>query len=440
MENALKLLVALLLVALTAFFVAAELALVKVRTTRLDELATRKVFGAEKAREATKHISHYLHATKFGVMICALILGKVGDEAVHSLLEPFFHTLPKWLVGWLPTVIVMSCVTLVEFVLGELVPTTLAIKDAERILLATIYPLDLFYRLCRKPLAAMGALSTLVLRPFGITVSHDDEDAHSEAEIRLIVEQSGEDGALGEEEVGLLHRVLDFAHRQAKEILVPRPDIVFLSTDRTLAQNRKIAEASGYTRFPLCENGSTDEIVGMIHIRDLLSFKNGDLRKIVHELPRIPETKPIDQLLRELQRQRQHMAVVVDEFGGTAGIVTLEDIIEEIVGDIMDERDPTRPEIEDAGEGGYLVEGRMSLEKLARVLEFIGPEEAPDVDTVGGWILTQTNGTPRLGDTVTYGEAQFLVVEVSGRRVRKVRVRVPVLSEDEPDAMVHPGL
>lgn len=433
MENALKLLVALLLVALTAFFVAAELALVKVRTTRLDELAARKVFGAEKAREATKHISRYLHATKFGVMICALILGKVGDEAVHSLLEPYFHAVPAWVT----TILVIGCVSLVEFVLGELIPTTLAIKDAERILLATIYPLDFFYRVFRGPLAAMGGLSALLLRPFGVTVSHGDEDAHSEAEIRLIVEQSGEDGALGEEEVGLLHRVLDFAHRQAKEILVPRPDIVFLSTDRPLTQNRKIAEASGYTRFPLCENGSTDEIIGMIHIRDLLSFKNGDLRKIVHELPRIPETKPIDQLLRELQNQRQHMAVVVDEFGGTAGIVTLEDIIEEIVGDIMDERDPTRPEIEDAAEGGYLVEGRMSLEKLARVLEFAGPEEEPGVDTVGGWILSQTSGIPHVGDLVSYGEAQFLVVEVSGRRVRKVRVHVPLLKEVEPDAVAH---
>jgi len=432
-ENALKLLVALLLVALTGFFVAAELALVKVRSTRLDELATRKVFGAEKARDATRHISHYLHATKFGVMICALILGKVGDEAVHHLLEPLFHTFPAWLMSWLPTVIVMGCVTLVEFVLGELVPTTLAIKDAERILLATIYPLDAFYRLCKGPLAAMGALSGLVLRPFGITASHDDEDAHSEAEIRLIVEQSGEDGALRKEEVGLVHRVLDFAHRQAKEILVPRPDIVFLSTHLPLAQNRKIAEASGYTRFPLCEEGSTDEIIGMIHIRDLLSFKNGDLRKIVHELPRIPETKPIDQLLRELQSQRQHMAVVVDEFGGTAGLVTLEDIIEEIVGDIIDERDPTRPEIEDAGEGGYLVEGRMSLEKLTRVLEFAGPDEEPDVDTVGGWVLAQTEGVPRVGNLIPYGEAQFLVVEVAGRRVQKVRVRVPVAAT-EPES------
>jgi CBS domain containing-hemolysin-like protein len=425
-ENILKLLVAFLLVFLTGFFVAAELALVKVRTTRLDELVARKVFGAERAREATRHISHYLHATKFGVMVCALMLGKVGDDAVHHLLEPLFHGLPRWAMVWLPEVLTILIVTLVEFVLGELVPTTMAIKDAEKILLATVIPLDIFYRICKAPLAAMGKLSSLILRPFGYKNDHSDEAAHSEAEIRLIVEQSGEGGKLGEEEVGLVHRVLDFAHRQAKEIMVPRPDIVFLSTDKSLAENRKIAENSGYTRFPLCEEGSTDEIIGMIHIRDLLRFKSGDLLSIVIDLPRVPETKPIDQLLRELQRQRQHMAVVVDEFGGTEGIVTLEDILEEIVGDIMDERDPTRPEIESGPEGTSVVDGRMPLEKLERLLELTGPDEEPEVETVGGWVLTQTNGSPRVGDSVAYSNAQLTVVEMTGRRVRKVRVSVHI--------------
>jgi CBS domain containing-hemolysin-like protein len=421
-DNYFKLLIALVLVFLTAFFVAAELALVKVRTTRLDELAARKVFGAEKAREATRHISHYLHATKFGVMVCALVLGKVGDDAVHHLIDPLFHGLPRWASAWVPEALTIVIVTLVEFVLGELVPTTMAIRDAEKILLATIIPLDLFYRACRAPLAAMGKLSGLILRPFGYKAEHEDDETHSEAEIRLIVEQSGEGGELGEEEVGLLHRVLDFAHRQAREIMVPRPDIVFLSTDRPLAENRKIAENSGYTRFPLCEEGSTDEIIGMIHIRDLLRFKSGDLLSIVIDLPRVPETKPIDQLLRELQRQRQHMAVVVDEFGGTAGIVTLEDILEEIVGDIMDERDPTRPEIEPGSDGTYLVDGRMPLEKLERLLDLPSPEEEPEVETVGGLVLTRSNGAPRIGEQVTYGEALLTVVETTGRRVRKVRV------------------
>jgi CBS domain containing-hemolysin-like protein len=421
-DNLFKLLLALLLVFLTAFFVAAELALVKVRTTRLDELATRKVFGAERALEASRHISHYLHATKFGVMVCAVVLGSVGHDVVHGFLGPVLHSVPDWV----STVLIMVIVTLVEFVLGELVPTTMAIKDAEKILLATIVPLDIFYRVCKHPLAAMGKLSSLILRPFGYKTDHSDEESISEAEIRLIVEQSGEGGALGEEEVGLVHRVLDFAHRQAKEIMVPRPDIVFLSTDKPLAENRKIAENSGYTRFPLCEEGSTDEIIGMIHIRDLLRFKSGDLLSIVIDLPRVPETKPIDQLLRELQRQRQHMAVVVDEFGGTEGIVTLEDILEEIVGDIMDERDPTRPEIESGPEGTSVVDGRMPLEKLERLLELTSPEEEPEVETVGGWVLTQTNGSPRVGDTVSYSNAQLTVVEMTGRRVRKVRVSVLV--------------
>ncbi|MFM7322172.1 MAG: hemolysin family protein, partial [Armatimonadota bacterium] len=249
-------------------------------------------------------------------------------------------------------------------------------------------------------------------------------DTHSEAELRLILEASHAGGAIPESEWTLASRVFDFVHRQAKDVMVPRPDIVFLRADRPLAENRAVAESSGFTRFPLVEDGSADRIVGMVHIRDLFAGEPDDLRTVARIIPRVPETKRIDQMLRDLQRGRLHMAVVADEYGGTAGIVTLEDIIEEIVGDIQDEYDPTAPEMENSG-AGYLVDARITLDKLARDLEINPPEGDVDVDTVGGWVMTQCDPPIRAGAQARYGRALFTVAETAGRRIRKVRVTVP---------------
>jgi CBS domain containing-hemolysin-like protein len=216
--------------------------------------------------------------------------------------------------------------------------------------------------------------------------------------------------------------------------MVPRPDIVFLSTDRSVAENVRIAEDSSFTRFPLMEGGSPDDIVGMIHSKDLLALsrQNGveddaaRLRRIAREMIRVPETKLIDQMLRDFQRQRQHMAVIVDEYGGTAGLVTLEDIVEEIVGDIQDEFDRTSPELERVGEDCYNVDARMPLTKLERALSIEGPAAETEVDTIGGWVMAQRGSGPiRLGDVVPYGDATVTVTELAGRRVRKVKVCIP---------------
>jgi CBS domain containing-hemolysin-like protein len=197
----------------------------------------------------------------------------------------------------------------------------------------------------------------------------------------------------------------------------------------------RVAEESGFTRFPLMEGGSPDDVIGMIHVKDLLALSRQEsaegedgahLRRIARDMIRVPETKPIDQMLRDFQRGRQHMAVIVDEYGGTAGIVTLEDIVEEIVGDIQDEFDRTSPELEPVGEDCYSVDARMPLSKLERALDIQGPAEETEVDTVGGWVMAQRGSGPiRLGDVVPYGDATVTVTELAGRRVRKVKVCIP---------------
>jgi CBS domain containing-hemolysin-like protein len=444
LKSAALVLFALFLVLLNGFFVAAEFAIVKVRSTRIDELATKKQFGAKKAQEAVRHLDAYLSATQLGITLASLGLGYVGEPAFAHLIEPIFGSLSETTRHILSAAIAFTLITALHIVIGELAPKSLAIQRAEATTLAIIYPLDFFYRLFKLPIALLNGTASLVLRPFGLTAAGEHGgDAHSEDELRLILNASMAGGEIKASEVHLVNQVLDFGHQQAKDIMVPRPDVVFLDQSKPLSDNIAIADAAGYTRYPLSE-GSPDRVIGMVHVKQLLAQGRHTSQdapvdaRIVRSVLRVPETKPIDQMLRDMQRERQHMAVVVDEYGGTAGIVTLEDILEEIVGDIQDEFDRTSPELEPSGKDCYHVDARMSLEKLQRALNITGPEEEPEVDTVGGWVLSALGGTAaRVDDAVPYGEATFTVTEIAGRRVRKVRVCVPEPATPE-DAVVRP--
>jgi CBS domain containing-hemolysin-like protein len=435
-QSALLVLFAFFLVFLNGFFVAAEFAIVKVRATRIDELAAKGVFGAKKAKDAVKHLDAYLSATQLGITLASLGLGYIGEPAFARLIEPAFGSLSEKARHAVAFTIAFTIITALHIVVGELAPKSLAIQKAEKVTLAIIYPLDWFYRLFKIPIAAMNGIAGLVLKPFGIEPAgeHGPAEAHSEDELRMILSASHQGGEIKESELTLVNQVFEFARQQAREIMVPRPDIVFLSTGKTIAENVALAEASNFTRFPLIEGDSPDEVVGMVHSKDLLTIAlqgSGEpdadrLRRIARNMPRVPETKEIDRLLRELQRGRHHMAIIVDEYGGTAGLVTMEDIVEEIVGDIQDEFDRTSPELEPVGEDCYQVDARMSLTKLERTLSITGPEEEQDVETVGGWALAQSPEAPvRVGDSFAYGEATVTVTEMIGRRVRKVKICIP---------------
>lgn len=430
-------LLAILLVLLNGFFVAAEFAIVKVRATRIDELAARNRFGAKKAQEAVRHLDSYLSATQLGITLASLGLGWIGEPAVAHLIEPllagrFGETTQKAI----SFALAFTVITFLHIVVGELAPKSLAIQKAEATTLAVVYPLDWFYKIFRLPIFLLNGTAGALLRLFGLrNIAEDHSEVHSEAELRLILDASHAGGQIEESGLKLVNQIFDFTHQQAKEVMIPRPDVVFLSTDRSIAENISITERAGFTRYPLCE-GSPDEVIGMIHVKDLLAAgaRASDLtpeaaasrlREIARPLPRVPETKSIDLMLRDFQRAHQHMSVVVDEYGGTAGIVTLEDILEEIVGDIQDEFDRTSPELEPAGKDCYHVDARMSLDKLHRTLGIAGPDKAAEVDTVGGWVLTALGNAVREGDTFAYGEATLTVIEMAGRRIRKVRVCIP---------------
>ncbi len=429
LRSTLLVLFALFLVLLNGFFVAAEFAIVKVRATRIDELAAKGRFGAKKAQEAVRHLDAYLSATQLGITLASLGLGYIGEPAFAHLLEPLFHNFSPKTQHAVAFAIAFTIITALHIVIGELAPKSLAIQKAEATTLAVVYPLDWFYKIFRLPIFLLNGTATVVLRLFGLQpAAEGDGEAHSEAELRLIVNASHAGGEIKESEMNLVNQIFDFAHRQAKEIMVPRPDMIFLSTDKSIQSNIAITEKAGFTRYPLCD-GSPDDVVGFVHLKDLLGLPpeaDGEcLRERARPVLRVPETKPIDQMLRDFQREHQHLAVVVDEYGGTAGIVTLEDILEEIVGDIQDEFDRTSPELEPAGKDCYHVDARMSLTKLQRALNIEAPEEEPEVDTVGGYVLTTLGNTVRVGDTLSYGDATFTVTETAGRRIRKVRVCIP---------------
>lgn len=447
LQSALLLLFALFLVFLNGFFVAAEFALVKVRATRLEELAAKKQFGAQKALDAVRQLDAYLSATQLGITLASLGLGYVGEPAFAHLLEPLLNgRVAEPVKHAIAGGIAFTVITVLHIVLGELAPKSLAIQRPEPTTFAVIYPLDIFYRLFRAPIRFMNFLAALVLKPFGVqAVGEHEGDAHSEEELRLIVSASREGGEIKESEQSLINRVLDFAHRKADEIMVPRPDVVFLSTAKTVAENIRIAEENSYTRYPLCENGSPDDILGMIHVKDLLALTMirtvpddaAQLRQIARTLSRIPETRPIDALLRDFQRERRHMAIVVDEYGGTAGIVTVEDVIEEIVGDIQDEFEETSPEIVPLGADCFSVDARIPLDKLRRNLGFLPPDTEPESDTVGGYFLeARTNASVplRVGDRLQYGDATLTVSEMTGRRLRKVKVCLAPPASPKPEA------
>lgn len=436
-QQVLYLLLSILLVLLTAFFVAAEFALVKVRSTRIQELAEANVFGARKVQHALEHLNDYLSAAQLGITVCALVLGNVGHHALGGLTDAM-----KGLPAWAASVITLAIITLIEVVIGEMAPKAVAIQNSEKISLAIIYPLDFIYQIFRWPIRGMIGLASLVLRPFGYKVEdgHGDDSAHSEAEIRSIVVQSGAGGTIGDDEVELVHKVFDFSDRTAREVMVPRPDVFFLRADKPLGECVALAEKAGFSRYPVMD-GSPDKILGLVHVKDLLRAvarrKDAEATLLRDAVPirtaiSVPETKRVDDLLRELQSQRQRLAIVADEYGGTAGIVTLEDIVEELVGDLQDEFDRSAPELEPAGKDCWTVAGGMSLDKLVRALDFTGPAEEPEVDTVGGWIMVSQDTPPKTGDSVPFGEAVFTVTHAAGRRIRRVRVCLPEREEATP--------
>ena len=421
------LLLSLLILLVNAFFVAAELALVRVRETQLRELAERGSARARLAEQLSANIDRYLSATQLGVTAASLALGLVGEPAIAALIRPLFG----WLIersdaafGVVSFVISFGVVTYVTVVAGELAPKYLAIQRALDVALLVSYPLELFYRVAYPLIWLMNVSANGLVALLGVR-RNADLDAHSEEELKMLVAISTRKGVLQESERVLLGRALDFADTFVRQIMVPRTEVVAIEDDRTLRDLRDLSREHPFTRFPVF-HGDLDHIVGVVHLRDLVGAQ--DLSRTVREVMRrplfLPETTRLDRALAEFRRGRLQLGIVIDEFGGTSGLATLEDVLEQLVGEVQDEFDRETPHFRGEPGGGFLVDGLASLPELR---ERLGVElEDEPYDTVGGMVFGRLGRLGKVGDTVDVEGYRFEVTAVDGRRVAQVRVaKVP---------------
>jgi CBS domain containing-hemolysin-like protein len=414
-----------LLVALNGFFVAAEFALVKVRPTQIDPYVAQGLRRARVARHMVRHLDAYLSATQLGITLSSLALGWIGEPAFAWVVEPLvrpFTDDPQVLHSVALTASFLA-ITILHIVLGELAPKSVAIRKSEGTALLIALPLFVFYKLTDPAIWILNHTANALLKVVGIAPVSEGELAHDEEELRLLL-SSTPASHISSQKRELLDNIFELSHRVARQIMLPRQDVVYLSTTRTLSENLRIARRSGHTRFPLCE-GDLDHVVGLVHIKDVFRRDRplNSLKEVARDIAFVPETLELDRLLKRMRTERFHLAAVIDEYGGVSGVVTLEDVIEEIVGPIQDEFDVENPELQERGEGVYEVSGGMLVEDLEEALGVELSER--DEDTIGGVVLSELGRNPAEGDRVKLGPVILEVLEIQHNRVNTVRVTLP---------------
>jgi len=430
----LALFLGLLLVLLNGFFVAAEFALVKVRPTQLDPLVAQGDRRARVARHMVRHLDAYLSATQLGITLASLALGWIGEPAFAWVLEPWIRLIPgatTALVHSISLTIAFVVITVLHIIVGELAPKSIAIRRSRGTSLWIAVPLYYFYKLTYPAIWLLNHAANGILRIVGIEPLSETELGHSEEELRRLLTDPSQ-AEFSKQKGELLDNVFELSHRTARQIMIPRGDVVYLSTKRSVAENLAIARRSGHTRFPLCD-GDLDHVIGLVHIKDL--FRAGEpppeMGVVARPIKFVPETLTVDRLLRRMRRERTHLAAVLDEYGGVSGIVTLENVIEEIVGPIQDEFDTEKPELVRTGDNAYQVSGAMLVVDLE---DELGAEfSARDEDTIGGVVVSELGRLPRVGDRVELGRLRFEVLEVDRNRVRTVAVAVERPAEEPQD-------
>jgi CBS domain containing-hemolysin-like protein len=413
----------LILVALNGFFVAAEFALVKVRPTQIEPYAQAGQRRAKVARHMTSHLDAYLSATQLGITLASLALGWVGEPAFAWIVTPLVHAFAgdnPDIIHSVSLTISFLVITMLHIVLGELAPKSVAIRKPEATTLWVALPLFAFYKLTYPAIWLLNRTANALLKLVGIAPASEGEASHDEDELRLLL-ASSHASHVSKHKRELLDNIFELSHRMARQIMVPRQDVVYLSTARPLAENLRMARRSGHTRFPLCE-GDLDHVIGLIHIKDIFRRERPvtSLKDVAREIAFVPETLELDRLLKRMRTERFHLAAVIDEYGGVSGIVTLETVIEEIVGEIQDEFDVEAPELRKTGEGVYEVSGGMLVEDLEEELEIEFSER--DEDTIGGVVLSELGRAPVVGDKVELGPVSIEVLDIELNRINTLRI------------------
>jgi CBS domain containing-hemolysin-like protein len=429
-EIAFNLLVIFALVLLNGFFVAAEFAMVKVRGSRIDTLAEEGGRRAKAAAHLLDRVDAYLSACQLGITLASLGLGWAGEPFLAMWIAPLLasggvvnETATHVVAGTLAFVII----TFLHIVVGEMAPKSLAIRKSEGVTLWTALPLIWFNWLLFPFIWMLNSSANALLRLVGIKPVDEAGEAHTSDDLRVILAHSHRHGHLSRRERLLMEAVLDLPGKVARRVMQPRTAMVVLWADKPLEENIRIAAASGHSRFPVCQ-GVVGDVIGFVHLKDLYGAQvrgETDIRRVMRKALFLPENCPLERVLLEFQRRRVHLAIIIDEYGATSGLVTLEDVLEEIVGEIQDESDVELPHIRTIADGVYLVDGLCALDVFADRLELDLSEYQNQADTVAGLFLTLTGAEPRVGQEAFWQGHRFRVEQVEGRRIARLRFETP---------------
>ena len=416
---------------MNSFFVATEFAMVKVRKSRIETLAADGNVSAKYTLKVIKNLNLYLSACQLGITLASLGLGWKGEPAVSAVLMPLFNLihLPKDAITSVSFVLGFLIITGFHIVLGELAPKSIAIINTEKIAMATALPLVVFYKITYPVMWAFNHSTNIVLRLFGIKNVEEHEIAHTDEEIKLLVEDSYKQGLIDKTELTLVDNVFDFSDKTVKDIMIPRTDMACVYLQDSFKDIVSYALKEQHTRYPVCSS-SKDNVIGFIHIKDLykqkIENKDEDIEGILREIKFVPESMAISELFKMLQKEKLQMSIVIDEYGGTSGLVTIEDILEEIVGEIQDEFDKNSEEVVKTEEDDYIVDGRLVLDDVNELLNISIEEE--NIDTIGGWIYSKLMLCPKVNDKIVYDNYEFVVLKCDRKRVNKVLIKNSLVS------------
>ncbi len=423
----LKLLAVVFLVLLNGFFVASEFAIVKVRTSQLDALATEGNARARLARHITTHLDAYLSATQLGITLASLGLGWLGEPFLAEMIEPFFvvaNINSPFLIETVSFALAFCTITILHIVLGELAPKSLAIRTAAPTTLWISRPLSLFYMVFKPAIWLLNGLANWLLKcVFNLEPVAESELVHSEEELRLILDQSTRAARVSPVSQEIVANAFEIRRRVVRDVMTPRGEVVYLDSSLSFRANLQRAKAARHTRFPLCVE-HFERTIGLVHIKDILAQlaePNPSLLAIKRELAVVPEMMPLEKLLTHFRDHQSHLAVVVDEFGGNVGIVTLQHVIAEVIGQLPDEFGLERLQFQRLGEDEFLVDGGLAIFELRDLAGLEWKDE--HVTTVGGYVVHQFGHLPRIGEQVDIDGYIVTVEQADGRRVRQLRFK-----------------
>ncbi|MGD7008972.1 hemolysin family protein [Metabacillus sp. 84] len=419
-----NLLLIAILIGLTAFFVASEFAIVKVRSSRIDQLVAEGNKNAAAAKRVITNLDGYLSACQLGITVTALGIGWLGEPTFEHMLKPIFEQtgMPAALTPVFSIAFAFAIMTFLHVVIGELAPKTLAIQKAEKITLLLARPLTWFNTIMYPFIWSLNGSARFITGLFGLKPASEHELAHSEEELRIILSDSYKSGEINQSEFKYVNKIFEFDNRIAKEIMVPRTEIVSLSIDSLMEENIEMMQNEKYTRYPVTD-GDKDHIIGMVNIKEVFTNliqnqgkESLSLQQYVRPIIQVIESIPIQDLLVKMQKERIHMAILIDEYGGTAGLVTVEDILEEIVGEIRDEFDMDEvPNIQKINDNRYILDGKVLV---SEVNDLFGLDiDDKDVDTIGGWVLTEKFDIQK-GDVVQLDSLTFKVRDMENHHIK----------------------